>query len=129
MIATSAPLAASIELSQPRLSQGETMRTFVLLLAFAIPPLIACSGAYARTATDIGKPVCMRFDDAAKPASVVHATAVPAAPAAKAASLEPAVHAPVANAMATQNKGGGASDAMRPRAAPRWQTFLPGMFR
>ena len=108
------------------------MRTFVLLLVFAIPPLIACSAAYAKTATDIGKPVCMHFDESSKPASRITATATTTTPvsAARTKSIVAISTQSASNsAAATQSRGGGATDAMHGQNAPHWQTFLPGMFR
>ena len=108
------------------------MRTFVLLLLFTMPPLAACSAAYAKTSVEIGKPVCTHYDDSAKAGQ-------PATPAAVATATSPATVSPAvattapsnagAGSAATKQKSGGTSSMMRPRDAPRWQTFLPGMFK
>jgi hypothetical protein len=98
------------------------MRTFALLLLIALPPLLICGTAYAKSSTDFSKPVCSHYDDSAKAASAsADTTTAPAA-------TNPA--APVAVAAATSAtppvKSGGTAHV---RSAPRWQTFLPGMFR
>ena len=108
------------------------MRTFVLLLLFAMPPLVACGAAYAKTTAEIGKPVCTHYDDASKSAQQAGVATAPATPVAATASpivvaTVPAT-ASVKNASA-QAKTGGTSSMMRPHDAPRWQTFLPGMFK
>src|SRR5260221_2538603 len=54
-------------------SQGDPMRTFVLVFVFVIPALAACSAAWAKAPADIGKPVCTHYDDNAK--AVARATA------------------------------------------------------
>ena len=112
------------------------MRTFVLLLVFAIPPLVACSAAYAKTSADIGKPVCMHYDDSSNPATRTGTATVAASSAASASVVHAKTLVAAANQPAPANpangaqpKGGGMSDAMRTRNAPHWQTFLPGMFR
>jgi len=108
------------------------MRTFVLLLLFAMPPLVACGAAYAKTTAEIGKPVCTRYDDAAKPERP--ATSAVVAPASPTPAIAPAV-ATTAPSTATAGsanskpKSGGTSGMMRPHDALRWQTFLPGMFK
>ncbi|MEO8743301.1 MAG: hypothetical protein ABI365_08935 [Lysobacteraceae bacterium] len=108
------------------------MRSFVLLLVFAIPPLVACGAAYAKTATDIGKPVCMHFDESSKPTSRIAATATTAT-SVSTANTKSMVSVPTPSATnpvgAVQARDGGAVDAMRGQNAPHWQAFLPGMFR
>jgi hypothetical protein len=109
------------------------MRNFILLLLFTMPPLVACGAAYAKTSVEIGKPVCTHYDDATKPEQPATSAGV-AAPASSTAIANPAVAttAPsTANAAsaATKQKSGGTSSMMRPHDAPRWQTFLPGMFK
>jgi hypothetical protein len=105
-------------------SQGDPMRTFVLLFVLVMPALGACGAAWAKTSADIGKPVCTHYDDNAKVAarastdSPVASTAAATTPAAQTSG----------NAATAQVKGG-ASGLMHPRNAPRWQTLLPGMFR
>jgi len=108
------------------------MRTFFLLLLFTMPPLVACSAAYAKTTADIGKPVCTRYDDATKPEQ--RATSTEAVSASATATSSPAVATtgPITAGtgnIAPQAKDGGTSGMMHPRTAPRWQTFLPGMFK
>lgn len=108
------------------------MRTFFLLLLFAMPPLVACSAAYAKSTVEIGKPVCTHYDDATKPEQ--RATSTDVASASSPGTGSPAIAAtgPIAAGagnVASQPKGGGTSGMMHPRTAPRWQTFLPGMFK
>ena len=108
------------------------MRTFVLLLALMMPPIVACSVVYAKTSsTDIGKPVCTHYDDAAKPAHQVAAeTAAIVAPALAATNSAAMTTAASGGGSGPQSKGGGGTaGSMRPHGAPRWQTFLPGMFK
>jgi hypothetical protein len=109
------------------------MRTFVLLLVLMTPPLVVCGAAYAAKSTDIGKPVCTHFDDSTK--STQHATAEPASSAAMASASTPPANSSVASttgagsATTSQSKSGGTAGMMRPHGGPRWQTFLPGMFK
>ena len=107
------------------------MRTFVLLLVLALPPLVACGAAYANTSTDIGKPVCTHFDDSGKPTSRTTSAASTPTPAVSAANTPAAspVQPTTGMATATQAKGGGTAGMLRPRSSPHWQTFLPGMFK
>jgi len=109
------------------------MRTFVLLLLFAMPPLVACGAAYAKTTAEIGKPVCTRYDDAAKPEQAATSAAV-APPASSPVAAAPVVAATApstatAGSANSKPKSGGTSGMMRPHDALRWQTFLPGMFK
>jgi len=108
------------------------MRTFFLLLLFTMPPLVACSAAYAKTSTEIGKPVCTHYDDPAKPEQPVAPAGV--VPASSTATVGPAVAATapssaISGSATAKQKSGGTSGMMRPHDAPRWQTFLPGMFK
>jgi type IV secretory pathway TrbL component len=108
------------------------MRTFVLLLLFTMPPLVACGAAYAKTTAEIGKPVCTRYDDATKPEQP--ATSAGVAPASSTATTSPAVATTApstanAGSASAKPKSGGTSGMMRPHDALRWQTFLPGMFK
>jgi len=109
------------------------MRTFVLLLLFTMPPLAACSAAYAKTTAEIGKPVCTHYDDATKPEQRATASAgavtssSPATAGAAVATTAPSTAN--AGSATTKQKSGGTSSMMRPHDAPRWQTFLPGMFK
>lgn len=108
------------------------MRTFVLLLLFTMPPLVACGAAYAKTSAEIGKPVCTHYDDAAK--SEQPATSPSVSPASTIAAVSPAIGATsvstvTAASTSTKQKSGGTASMMRPHDAPRWQTFLPGMFK
>lgn len=113
------------------------MRTFVLLLAFMLPVLGACSAASAKApADDLGKPVCTHFDDATK-ATTLHVSAVGVAAVATAPVVPPTGAAAVAmsssvvtgSAGVQAKDGGGTSGSVRPHGAPRWQAFLPGMFK
>jgi len=100
------------------------MRTSVLCLALASALLAACGAAYAKTSSDLGKPVCSHYDDSGKqPASSAAeaAAASPSGPTSAAVATTPAP-APVP-------RSSGGDSITRPRAAPHWQTFLPGMFR
>jgi hypothetical protein len=108
------------------------MRTFFMLLLFTIPPLVACSAAYAKASTEIGKPVCTHYDEPAKPEQPVTSAGV--LPANASVTATPAVVATApstasAGSATTKQKSGGTSGMMRPHDAPRWQTFLPGMFK
>jgi hypothetical protein len=108
------------------------MRTFVLLLLFTMPPLAACSAAYAKTTAEIGKPVCTHYDDATKPEQrAASAGAVTSSSPATAGAAVATTAPSTANAgsATTKQKSGGTSSMMRPHDAPRWQTFLPGMFK
>ncbi|HTD28021.1 MAG TPA: hypothetical protein VK660_01390 [Xanthomonadaceae bacterium] len=115
------------------------MRTFVLFLALMVPPLVALGVAYGKSSTEIGKPVCTHFDDATKSAhhavggaaTTTSASTPPvnSASAATTASTTTSTTASAGSAVAPQIKSGAATGSMRARGAPRWQTFLPGMFR
>jgi hypothetical protein len=108
------------------------MRTFVLLLLFSLPPLAACGVAYAKTSAEIGKPVCTHYDDAAKAQrSATSAGVAPANPTTVSSVAIATVAPSIVNAgsATTKQKSGGTSGMMRPHDAPRWQTFLPGMFK
>ena len=98
------------------------MRTLILLVLFAIPPLVACGAASATSATGITRPVCSRFDESAKP--MRHSS--PAVPSANA--TEKAGVATVPTPEANTTRGGGVDD-IRNGGAPHFQAFLPGMFR
>ena len=104
------------------------MRTFVLLLLFTMPPLVACSAAYAKTASEIGKPVCRHYDDTTKPEQRASSTGVATATASPAIAATVPATAGTGN-ISAQSKSGGTSGMMHPRTAPHWQTFLPGMFK
>lgn len=100
------------------------MRAFVSLLLLS-SPLLACAGlARAAEPGQVGKPVCTHYEGvAAKPAGVRNkATGIGAAVGAAAAAPAPAA------ASGLRTLGGDSSD-LRPNNAPRWQAFLPGMFR
>ena len=103
------------------------MRTFVLLFVLALPPLVACGTAYAKaSSTDIGKPVCTHYDDAAKSADA----SAKSDPGTASAATNGTATSPMAAAPAQPVvKGGGSSSAMHQHSSPRWQAFLPGMFR
>ena len=108
------------------------MRTFVLLLLFSIPPLAACGVAYAKTSTEIGKPVCTHYDDATKAERPATSAGVAPASSITVTTVAVATAAPsIANpgSATIKQKSGGTSGMMRPHDAPRWQTFLPGMFK
>jgi hypothetical protein len=96
------------------------MRTSVLLYVLAFPLLVACGAACAKSAADIGKPVCSHYDESTKPAASANASASPAAS---------NVVAPAANGASPASRSGGTDTASHPRTPPHWQTFLPGMFR
>lgn len=104
------------------------MRNFVLLLILAMPPLVACGAAHAKASADIGKPICSHYDDAIK-APAARAPSDAQADAAAPAAASPAATPAVAGTPVVAGKGGGTSSMTHTRAAPRWQTFLPGMFR
>ncbi len=105
------------------------MRICVLLMVFAMPPLVACGAAYAKTAADIGKPVCMHFDESGKPVSHTIAAPTTATTSVSATNAGGASSAQQSNIVTPQVRSGGTAGAMRAHAAPHWQTFLPGMFR
>ncbi len=113
------------------------MRTFALLLLLTMPPIVVCSAAYAKTSVEIGKPVCMHYDDATKSAqqsavAVASTSQVAATAAAPAIAATAPPGSSARNALAqpsAQPKTGGTSGMMRPHDGPRWQTFLPGMFK
>ncbi len=105
------------------------MRAYALLLVFAMPPLLACGAARAKVATDMGKPVCVHYDDSstAAPRSAA-ATSAPSHPTTSAGLASSAQPAATTTAPA-QPRSGSTPDALRSHYAPHWQTFLPGMFR
>jgi hypothetical protein len=105
------------------------MRALVLLFVFVLLAFVVHGVAYAKTPTDIGKPVCTHYDDNAKPAPRpnVEAGALPA-PVAPPTTAYISTTPTTGNVTTTQAKGS-SSGFMRPRSAPRWQTFLPGMFK
>jgi hypothetical protein len=105
------------------------MRTLALLFVLALPPLAACGAAYAKASSaDIGKPVCTHFDDAAKSADASAKTDPGTASAANATNGTATSPMAAAPAQATI-KSGGSSGALHQHSSPRWQAFLPGMFR
>lgn len=101
------------------------MRTSVLCLALTAAALLACGAAYAKTSIDIGKPVCSHYDEPAKQSAspAVEAASSPATPTGNGV----ATTAPTPGPMPRSSSGG--DSVSRPRTAPHWQTFLPGMFR
>lgn len=103
------------------------MRTLVLLFVLAAPSLMFCCAARAAASADLGKPVCTHYDDSSKAADG-HAN-----PAASGASTSTVAGSPAPSpgglSPATTAKSGGSASDMRARNAPRWQAFLPGMFR
>ena len=104
------------------------MRTFVLLIVLAIPLLVLGGIARAGAANDIGKPVCSHYDESASKSSDTHAMQqnanVAAAPGTSAGPSASTVLAPPPTA-----KSGGSPTELRQHNSPRWQAFLPGMFR
>lgn len=99
------------------------MRRFVCLFIMIVPPL-ACAGVAEAAVTGVaGKPVCTHYEGA--PPKAVTKTAPPVKAPAQAAV---AASAPVAPAVSTRTSGDDMSD-LRPHDSPRWQSFLPGMFR
>lgn len=100
------------------------MRTFVLLFVLTMPMFVVCSAAHAKASSDRdpSKPVCTHYDDASKSAdgggSSTTATATSTTSALTATSTQTSV------------KTGGSSSVMHQHnSSPRWQAFLPGMFR
>ena len=102
------------------------MRTSALCLALSAAALLACGATYAKTSIDIGKPVCSHYDDPAKH-SASPADAAASSPATPAGNGVAATSAPAPGPMPHSASGG--DSVSRPRTAPHWQTFLPGMFR
>ncbi|MBS0194762.1 MAG: hypothetical protein JSR34_10995 [Proteobacteria bacterium] len=100
------------------------MRNAIVLFVL-IAPMLAFGGvAHAATRTEIGKPVCNHYDETAPKAATTHASPAPAASVAGAASVTPSV----GSSSGMIGSGGGSSE-LRPHDGPRWQAFLPGMFR
>lgn len=98
------------------------MRHLVMLWVLALPSVLFCSNVFAATPAITGKPVCAHYDETAA-ASRRNDT-----PPAATAATSTRVDAGAATAPSLLRSGGGSSD-LRPHDAPRWQAFLPGMFR
>ena len=104
------------------------MRKYLLLLA-----LFATSNAFAWSldARVPTKPVCDRIDPA--PAKSIGKAAAVAAHEDATVSADNNVvvvsSAPTATPTATPPRSGGTMGFSRVRNAPRWQSFLPGMFK
>jgi hypothetical protein len=101
------------------------MRKYLLLVA-----LLATSNALAWSldARPPTKPVCDRIDLA--PAKSTVKPAVPAHEDTTATTDSTAVATlPIPTATSTPPRSGGAMGFSRGRNAPRWQSFLPGMFK
>jgi len=103
------------------------MRNYLLLVLLA---LLATSNAFAWSldARVPTKPVCDKIDPApakstVKPAVAAHEDATVVADSA------PAVPAVAVTPTSTPPRSGGAMSLGRTRNAPRWQSFLPGMFK
>lgn len=99
------------------------MRTFVLLFVLALPALLSCSLARAAASGDLGKPVCTHYDDSASKATDAHAST------AASGSANPGAAAPSSASLGASARSGGSPSELHGHNAPRWQAFLPGMFR
>ena len=118
-----------------RSAKGDTMRNYLLLVA-----LLATSNAFAWSldARVSSKPVCDRIDTAPAKSALPANPVIPAHPdsvIARPDDSTPAVVGASPNVTATTNalttpanKSGGAGSG-RARNPPRWQSFLPGMFK
>jgi hypothetical protein len=98
------------------------MRKYLLLLA-----LLATSDAFAWSmdANVPGKPVCDRIDPTPAKSVIVPAHD---AVAANTSAANPAVGAAKVGPTTPANSGGAAGSG-HVRNTPRWQSFLPGMFK
>lgn len=99
------------------------MRAFVSLLLLSAP-MLACAGlAHAAEPGQVGKPVCTHYEGTAtKPADTRNKPVSAAAASAASPSATPS------SGSGLRPLGGDGSE-LRPNNAPRWQAFLPGMFR
>ena len=100
------------------------MRTFVLLFVLTMPMFVVCSAAHAKASSDRdpSKPVCTHYDDASKSADGNQTTANTATTTATSVWTATSTQPPA--------KTGGSSSVMHQHSSsPRWQAFLPGMFR
>lgn len=101
------------------------MRAFVSLLLLSAPGLL-CAGLAnaAEPGLQAGKPVCSHYEGT---------TGTPVKPADSRAKPTSTNTAAGPAATATSGGGlrtlGGDGSELRPNNAPRWQAFLPGMFR
>lgn len=101
------------------------MRAFVSLLLLSAP-LLACAGFAhaAEPGQPVGKPVCAHYEGAA--AKAADSRGKPVAASSPTAAASTAVTASSGGGLRTL---GGDGSELRPNNAPRWQAFLPGMFR
>ncbi len=99
------------------------MRRLVCLFVLFVPSLVFAGVAHAAVAGASSKPVCSHYEGNL-PKAVVAKAATPAVPASSAAVAA----TPAAPAVPVRASGGDLTE-LRPHDAPRWQSFLPGMFR
>ena len=97
------------------------MRRFAHCLILLLAP---CSAAWAGETFDKSqRGACVYSSESQRPASLPRTQpATSAAPATVARSPRPSV-------MESSGGGGGEDDLMQRMRAPRWHSFLPGMFR
>jgi len=102
--------------------QEDTMRTLILMSALILSPLLVCGSVHAKPAGDLGKPICTRYDEASKSKDA-------SANADQGNAATTGSDTMAATATTTTSKVGGTAGAMHQHSSPRWQAFLPGMFR
>ena len=104
------------------------MRNLALLFVLAMPSLVCAGVAHAAASADVTKPVCTHYDDTSSKAADARATQA-ASGASATGTVTGSAPSPVTMAPASTIKSGGSPTELRPHNAPRWQAFLPGMFR
>lgn len=100
------------------------MRTVILVGVLCIPSMVAFGNARAAAPVAVSKPVCAHYDET--PASGRNNAATGTVVAASDATHP---DTSVQTSPSLLRSGGGSSSDLRPHDAPRWQAFLPGMFR
>lgn len=111
--------------STPRSPSRRPQRQLIELMAFSLFALCVCAGASAGPLVmqAKSKPVCDRIDNAPVTSSVKAPRRAPASASASLAVMPVAIDSP-----SIKSRDGG-SDEPRAHASPRWQSFLPGMFK
>ncbi|MBS0211698.1 MAG: hypothetical protein JSR26_00775 [Proteobacteria bacterium] len=102
------------------------MRNTIVLFVLIAPSLAFGGVAQAATRGDVGKPVCNRYEEAA-PKAAAHAA--PTSSTASTVGAGTAANTSSGTATSGMIGSGGGSSDLRPHDGPRWQAFLPGMFR
>ena len=111
--------------STPRSPSQRSRRQLIELVAFSLFALCVCAGASAGSLViqAKSKPVCDRIDNAPAASSVKVTRHAPVSGSNAIAAAPVTIDSP-----SVKSRDGG-SDEPRAHAGPRWQSFLPGMFK